>query len=562
MNRIGFASLLCLSVFALNLSAYDGAAATTTEGSAGAGTVAASGTTKTVSAKDIEELRKRIAEQEKQIEQLQQSLASQRDLLETTVRAVSATGIAAQPETAQLVNTGGVVPKIMPAVRAAQPSAPIETAPLSLKIGNTYLTPVGFLDFTFVGRSTNVGSGIGTNFGSIPLSNNAAAHLNDDLLSVQNSRIGARFDALLGKTQILGYWESDFLGQGPTNILVSSNSATFRLRLFYVDLKRGGWEITGGQTWSLMTPNRKGISPLPADVFFTQDVDTNYQVGLTWARQAGFRAVYHAGKTLHLGIAFENPQQYIGGSSGAGTVTLPGNLPAYVASQFDSGASSYAAPAVRPDIIVKAAADLSFLHTELVGITSQTKTYQLATTTTPGIAHSTTSGGISFNNSLKLGKVLTIVESASYGEGIGRYFFGQGPNVVVNSDGRPTNVKAAGGIGGAELALTKSTTFYAYYGTEYFGRANVYDPSTKKFVGYGFTGSPTGNNRTVEEITGGLQQTLWKDPRYGALSFFAQYSYLFRDPWYLSSTTPSSAHSNMVFLNLRYTLPGAPPKLQ
>jgi hypothetical protein len=562
MNRIGFASLLCLSVFALNLSASDGAAATTTEGSAGAGTVAASGTTKTVSVKDIEELRKRIAEQEKQIEQLQQSLVSQRDLLETTVRAVSATGITAQPETAQLVNTGGVVPKIMPAARAAQPSAPIETAPLSLKIGNTYITPVGFMDFTFVGRSTNLGSGIGTNFGSIPFNNNAAAHLNDDYLSVQNSRIGARFDALMGKTQILGYWESDFLGQAPTNILVSSNSASFRLRLFYVDLKRGGWEITGGQTWSLMTPNRHGISPLPGDVFFTQDVDTNYQVGLTWARQAGFRAVYHAGKGLHFGVSLEDPQQYIGGSSGGGAITIPGNLPAYIATQFDAGASTTSAPAVRPDIIAKMAVDFPFLHSELVGITSQTKTYQLPTATAPGISHSTTSGGVSFNNIITIAKRFNIVQSGSYGEGIGRYFFGQGPNVVVNSDGRPTNVKSAGGIVGAELNITKSTLLYGYWGQDFFGRSNVYDPSTKKLVGYGYPGSSSGNNRAIEEITGGLQQTLWKDPRYGGLSFFVQYSYLLRDPWYFSGTTPHQAHSNMVFLNLRYTLPGAPPKLQ
>src|SRR5690348_12001197 len=39
---------------------------------------------------------------------------------------------------------------------------------LSFKIGGADFTPVGFLDFTTVYRSTNVGSGIGTSFGSIP----------------------------------------------------------------------------------------------------------------------------------------------------------------------------------------------------------------------------------------------------------------------------------------------------------------------------------------------------------------------------------------------------------
>ena len=121
----------------------------------------------------------------------------------------------------------------------------------------------------------------------------AAGNLPDNYFSVQNSRIGARFDALLHDTKILGYWESDFLGNQPTNIEVSSNAATFRLRLFFIDVQKGQWEVTGGQTWSLMTPGRSGISPLPGNIFFTNNVDTNYQIGLTWARQSGIRLTWH-----------------------------------------------------------------------------------------------------------------------------------------------------------------------------------------------------------------------------------------------------------------------------
>ncbi len=561
MNRIGVASLLCLAVFAFNLSASDGATATT-DGAANAGTAAVSGTTKTVSAKDIDELRKRIAEQEEQIQKLQQSLSAQRELLETTVRAVSATGTITASGDARLVNAGGITPMIAPAARAAQPSSPIGESPLSLKIGNTYLTPVGFMDLTFVGRSTNVGSGIGTNFGSIPFSNQAAGHLTDDFLSAQNSRIGARFDALVGGAKVLGYWESDFLGAQPTNVEVSSNADTLRLRLFYVDVQKGPIEVMGGQSWSLMTPNRRGISPLPADLFYSQDVDTNYQVGLTWARQAGIRVVYHAGKSLHFAIAAENPQQYIGGSAGGGLATLPSNLNSQIASQVNNGTNNFSTPAVRPDIIGKVAGDFGFLHTELVGMTLDTKTYNPATATIAGASHSTTGGGISFNNLFNFRNKFTIIETATYGDGVGRYFFGQGPSVVINSNAVPTNVKAAGGTAGAELNLTKSTLLYGYYGQIYYGQANVWDPLAKKFVGYGCPGCSSGNNRAIEEITFGLQQVLWKDPRYGALSILGQYSYLLRDPWYFSGTTPNQANTNMIFVDLRYTLPGAPPKLQ
>jgi hypothetical protein len=38
-----------------------------------------------------------------------------------------------------------------------------------------------------------------------------------------------------------------------------------------------------------------------------------------------------------------------------------------------------------------------------------------------------------------------------------------------------------------------------------------------------------------------------------------QYLYLVRNPWSFLSGQPSDAHLNMIFVNLRYTLPGAAP---
>ncbi len=52
----------------------------------------------------------------------------------------------------------------------------------------------------------------------------------------------------------------------------------------------------------------------------------------------------------------------------------------------------------------------------------------------------------------------------------------------------------------------------------------------------------------------GLTQTLWKDAKFGALSLMTQYSYVFRSPWYVALGQPASAQTNMVFVNLRYTL--------
>ena len=93
---------------------------------------------------------------------------------------------------------------------------------------------------------------------------------------------------------MIGYMEADFLGTpASTSIAVTNNAQLLRNRLYWVDLRKGGWEILGGQTWSLATPGRSGISPIPSDVFYTQNMDVNYQAGLFWGRIPELRFVYH-----------------------------------------------------------------------------------------------------------------------------------------------------------------------------------------------------------------------------------------------------------------------------
>jgi hypothetical protein len=87
----------------------------------------------------------------------------------------------------------------------------------------------------------------------------------------------------------------------------------------------------------------------------------------------------------------------------------------------------------------------------------------------------------------------------------------------------------------------------------------TYD-TTGKPVGYGFAGSPNGQNRAIQELTLGFNQTLWRNPRYGALNLMGQYEYLTRAPWYVASGSPKSAHDNTIYVNVRYTLPGSMPK--
>jgi hypothetical protein len=117
---------------------------------------------------------------------------------------------------------------------------------------------------------------------------------------------------------VLAYWESDFLGNQLTNLLDSTNSDVFRLRLFWVQVKKNTWEVVAGQTWSLITPGRKGISPLPADIFYSFAVDTNYQVGIPWARIPAVRFVWHPTKELAWALAGENSSSTSAGPREAG----------------------------------------------------------------------------------------------------------------------------------------------------------------------------------------------------------------------------------------------------
>ena len=165
------------------------------------------------------------------------------------------------------VTRPSVSPLASPAPRPFPQNAPPDS-PLQFKIGDAYITPIGFMDFTGVWRNKNDGGSIGTSFGSIAYGNVYQTNLSEFRLSMQNSRIGMRVDAMVKGAHVIGYIEADFLGNNPTNVLVSSDSNTMRSRVYWVDVAKDNWEVLGGQTWSLITPGRTGISPLPQNLFY------------------------------------------------------------------------------------------------------------------------------------------------------------------------------------------------------------------------------------------------------------------------------------------------------
>lgn len=440
-----------------------------------------------------------------------------------------------------------------PKTAAAAP----ESSPLQFKIGSATIQPLGFMDFTGMWRSTDVGSGIGTNFGSIPYGKSAyQGNLSEFRFSMQNSRIGFRVDADVKSTHIMGYMEADFLGNNGGNVAVSTNSNTFRSRLFFADLRNGPIELALGQMWSLVTPGRTGISTLPGDIFFTQVIDVNYQAGLFFGRIPELRFVYRPVSTVALALALDSPEQYVGGSAGGSLVTFPAALGNYPGGQLNNGSTTLGVPNQMPDIIGKVAFDPSRkFHIELGGVLREFKVYN----TNSGTDYSATGGAgfLSFN--VELIKSFRLVASGYWSDGGGRYIFGQAPDVIARADGSLSPVKSRSTVAGFEYN-DGITQVYAYYGGVAIDQ-NVAIDTNGKPVGYGYEGAPSGQNRTIQEGTVGFSQTFWKDAKYGALALMGQYSYLSRIPWFIASGAPRDAHVNMVYLNVRYTLPGAAPAM-
>ena len=519
---------------------------------------------------ELQQLRDVVQSQSEELHELRTRLAA----LEAAGKTSNDTA-ASPPEIIQ-PSTSAATTAVSTPPTAAQLNASSQTnenkSPLSFKIGSAQFTPGGFLDFTALYRSTNVGSGIATAFGSIPFNNQLPqAGLSETRLSAQYSRLSLKVDTnLTNSTALTGYVETDFLGFQPANAYQTANSDSLRLRVYWADVRHGKWEVLAGQEWSLLTPNRVGLSPLTPDVFYTLDEDPNFQVGLTWARQPQVRVVYHPTSHWAVGLSLENPQQFAPGS-----VVFPS---AFFSTQFDNGSGSTSAassatntavPNLHPDIIVKTAFDAHpagrSLHIEAAGLLRSFKV--LNNPATPSATNTITGGGGSLNVNYEVIHNLHLIANSFYSDGGGRYIFGLGPDAIVKPNGTLSGVHSGSGVGGLEYQATPHYMLYGYYGGAYFQRNFGFLAATPgsscagvsgfTCVGFGFPGSANTSNRAVQESTIGVIPTLWSNENYGRLQIITQYSYLVRSPWSVPSApgNPKNAHTNMVYTGLRYILP-------
>ncbi len=543
-----FLEKMCFVVLASGLAL--GQASTPSNGAAGSTSVA----------DELKALREAITEQQKQIAQQQQQIQTLQNNLDAKT---AGTPHVTEASLTTSTSPSAAAPTVQSDVEKAKES------PLSFRIGAAEFTPGGFVDFENVFRSTNLGSGISTSYGALPYNNTVQGHLTEFRTTGQYSRLSLKTHAKFGVNDVTGYVEMDFNGNDGANVFVTTNPHTDRLRLYWLDLKRGKWEFLGGQSWGWMTPNRVGIGPMPSDLALTIGEDANVHVGVTHSRAGQFRAVWHPNDKFAWGIGIENPDQFVN----AGEVIYPFQFNAALGAQLDTGNNNPPqTPNAAPDVVSKMGYDTTFgggrhFHVEAGAMM---RTFRITNVPIGGttFAHHTSIGGAGeFAMNVDIFPKLKFLTNGFYSNGGARYAIGLGPDVVVapiaqgagKFDIDITKVHTSAGTIGFEAQATPRTLLGFYYGGEYFQRNAFPDVTSplviKPIIGFGGINSPNSANRAIQQGSAEWTQTMWKNPQYGAVLLVTQYSYLTRAPWFVAAGAPKNAHLSQAYLSIRYVLP-------
>jgi hypothetical protein len=295
------------------------------------------------------------------------------------------------------------------------------------------------------------------------------------------------------KTTLTGYIETDFQGAAQTANSQQSNAYTPRLRQAYTtwDQSDLGLHFLAGQSWSLATAFKDGLTPRDENIPIT--LDSGYVPGFNETRNPQLRLVKDFNHTYWLGLSLESPQALVGGTApsylanaAANGVNNPAVGTAFTAvptistvfsetggSGFNS-VNAYSTDS-RPDVILKGAADPGWGHYELYGLyrwftdyTNSPASGVLATANTGSGSNSTTNGeGIGGSVLLPVvPKILDLQGSFLTGNGIGRYGQAQLPDVTYNLDGTLATIHETDFLLGAILHPTSDVDIFGYFGKE------------------------------------------------------------------------------------------------
>lgn len=409
-------------------------------------------------------------------------------------------------------------------------------SPMAIRYKGLTITPVAFFAFEGVWRQHTLNSDVNTPFNSIPFPSANQYPATELNFSGRQSRLGGLFEGKPSSNlKLTGYFESDFLGTGTSSNNNQSNSYVFRIRQMWGKASlQNGFAVTGGQTWSLVTENRRSTDVRTE--IQPQTIDSQYLVGYTWERQPGIRFQQHHGDETHgetLALALEQaqitnftangtiPNQFFFGglgqngglynagaqSAGATTTTTTCTTPAGTSTCVTSVTATTSnitayANNTAPDLIIKAAFDAPKVHVEIGGLGRWMRDYYYpvtwgGTASAPTFTytqtyqqHTSAGGGIFGSARGYLGKYAEIAVSAMGGQGTGRYGSAQLSDTTLRPNQTLEPIRDYHGLFSLEGHVNKKFDLFAYYGGEYAQRT-VYTSPVGSLMGYGI---PTNNN--------------------------------------------------------------------
>jgi hypothetical protein len=463
---------------------------------------------------------------------------------------------------------------------AAAPAKPIVTVDKSghpgINLGGITVTPGGFLDFTALSRSANLTSGTSTSYNSIPFNNSVNAHVPEFRESSQYTRFSVKAtnndtDANLGLT---GYIEGDFAGAALTANSNQTNSYTPRLRQAFASVndKLNGLELTVGQTYTLATSYKMGLSPLNEEL--PPVIDGNNLPGFTYLRQAGIRLVKNFGNTFFLGFSLEEPQEtfsFAGESASTSTpnFTLPnGDRLSFnnLGGSFLNSTASYSYDTA-PDMILKAALDTSFGHFEAYGLGRFFRS-RVTPPDADGFTDTVFGGGVGGSAVIPIfPKKLDLIGNVLAGDGIGRYTPSQLPDATFSSTGKPVPLPQISGMLGLDAHPVKTLELYALAGVDTDRGSDFTIATTSKgkttFTGYGYgtpyasdsgceteLGSCSAQTREISDLSVGTWWTAFHGG-YGTMRVGLEYSFVKRVAFSGVGGRPE-ADENIGYFTIRY----------
>jgi hypothetical protein len=468
-----------------------------------------------------------------------------------------------------------------------------------------------FIAAETVWRQGATGGDINTAFTGVPLNHADAAQQSEFFSTGRQSRLAFKATGKLPSMTLTGYYEMDWLGTGITSNNNQSNSYVLRQRQLWADAKmNNGWDISGGQGWSLATETTQGLTR--GTEILPSTIDPQYEAGFVWTRQYSFRVSKAIANKFFFGAAAENPETL----NPAGS-SLPLNIDIGSAGL---GGGLYNATAnysfnLAPDMIAKIAVEPGWGHWELFGIgrffrdrVYPNETCTNSTVTAPTSAGGTVNSGITvtsctgstagaYNDSTVAGgvgggfrgpllnKKLTIGLKGLWGQGVGRYGSSTIADITLHPTGQIAPLRAFSALSTVELTPNPRLTVYANYGGDYvfrryLGKEGYGSPltsmtgcntepapgGTNNTYGGGGTGfdpsSPSGcgnQNKDVQEFTAGYWYYLTRGPK-GGLRYGLQWSRFERDIWSGAggANNPGNGANgidNMFWTSFRYYLP-------